>query len=412
MHIYYAASPQPLLTQCVAPLLDDLHGDGLLADHFFINYWLEGPHVRLRLRPADPELEPEVRRRAEEAVTAFLRRRPALYNVQRGFLSELYNTLFDLELDDIERAEHIGPDGRMKVRPNNSFAYLPYEPGVRQVRRSGRRRARGVALPALQRPRARGDADPQRAPAHRHARRRRPADDGHGVHLHHRDGGAHGVPPSLPRVLAPYLRRHRPGGGATTTARYGEPTAGLPERFALVRDAVATGELDRLPQMLASWAEHSRELRDRDHVSGSRPGPRLPVRGTDTRDERVTDPVEAQTRLLSPYLHMTNNRLHITIRDEAYLSALLARSVRGVTPGGPRDGAVTAMATRDPTMQASAASRTQPPTQHGGDLMAARPRLRPDVVFGSVQHAAPSACTRCAWARRARPSRSAPRSAS
>jgi hypothetical protein len=46
------------------------------------------------------------------------------------------------------------------------------------------------------------------------------------------------------------------------------------------------------------------------------------------RDERVTDPVEGQVRLLSPYLHMTNNRLHITIRDEAYLSALLARSLR------------------------------------------------------------------------------------
>ena len=48
---------------------------------------------------------------------------------------------------------------------------------------------------------------------------------------------------------------------------------------------------------------------------------------------------------------------------------------------------MTAMATR-PAMQVSAASRTQP-TQHGGDLMAARPRLRPDVVFGSVQHRGP-----------------------
>ncbi len=42
----------------------------------------------------------------------------------------------------------------------------------------------------------------------------------------------------------------------------------------------------------------------------------------------VTDPAEALAALLSPYLHMTNNRLHATIRDEAYLSYLLARVLR------------------------------------------------------------------------------------
>jgi hypothetical protein len=326
MHIYYAASPQPLLTQCVAPLLDELHGDGLLADHFFINYWLEGPHVRLRLRPAAPELEPEVRRRAEEAVTAFLRRRPALYNVQRGFLSELYNTLFDLELDDIERAEHVGPDGRMKVRPNNSFAYLPYSPeygkyggpaGV-ELAEWHFRHSSDLVLEAMR-----------------------------SLNVHLRTVTL-GVAAQLMMVMAStfidetdaltaYLRRyhvfwHRTFAGTDLVGERdygedGEPAAGLPERFALIRDAVGTGELHRLPQMLASWAAHCRELRDR--ITSLATGEGLVFRSWDgTHDERVTDPGEAQIRLLSPYLHMTNNRLHITIRDEAYLSAVLARSLR------------------------------------------------------------------------------------
>ncbi|MGW5640608.1 lantibiotic dehydratase C-terminal domain-containing protein, partial [Streptomyces sp. NPDC003832] len=50
VHVFYAANPQPLLVNCVGPLISELREDGLLAGHFFINYWLEGPHVRLRPR--------------------------------------------------------------------------------------------------------------------------------------------------------------------------------------------------------------------------------------------------------------------------------------------------------------------------------------------------------------------------
>jgi Lantibiotic biosynthesis dehydratase C-term len=33
-------------------------------------------------------------------------------------------------------------------------------------------------------------------------------------------------------------------------------------------------------------------------------------------------------RLLSPYMHMTNNRLGATLSDEAYLAYVLARALR------------------------------------------------------------------------------------
>jgi hypothetical protein len=334
MHIYYAASPQPLLAQCVAPLLDGLHRDGLLANHFFINYWLEGPHVRLRLRPVAPEAEPEVRRRAEDAVTAFLRRRPALYNVEGGFLSELYNTLFDMEIEEIERAEHVGPDGRMKVRPNNSFAYLPYHPELGKY--GGER---GVELAEWH---FRHSSDLVLDVMRTLNVHLRTVTLGTAAQLMMVMAGSF-LPDA--EALAAYLRRyhvfwHRTFAGTDLVGErdYGdsyEASAGLRERSALIREAVATGELDRLPRMLRSWAEHSRLLRER--VTGLAVDGALVFRSWDgRRDEQVTDPEEAAVRLLSPYLHMTNNRLHMTIRDEAYLSAMLARAVQETSPGAVR----------------------------------------------------------------------------
>jgi hypothetical protein len=48
----------------------------------------------------------------------------------------------------------------------------------------------------------------------------------------------------------------------------------------------------------------------------------------ETGSEPVTEPAVALPKLLSPYMHMTNNRLHVTIRDEAYLAHVLVRVLR------------------------------------------------------------------------------------
>ena len=128
VHVFYAASPRPLLVQCVRPLVDALTEEGLLAGYFFINYWLEGPHLRLRLKPTRAADAAVVRDRAHAAIAAFLRERPALYEVKAGFLADLYETLFTLEFGEEERADLLGPDGKMQLRPNNSFEDRPYEP--------------------------------------------------------------------------------------------------------------------------------------------------------------------------------------------------------------------------------------------------------------------------------------------
>ncbi|MFC5720528.1 lantibiotic dehydratase C-terminal domain-containing protein [Streptomyces gamaensis] len=339
LHIHYAANPRPLMNECVTPLVERLTADGLLENHFFINYWLEGPHVRLRLKPSSQQAAPEVLHRAETAVAAFLRERPALYEVDSsGFLNDFYNTLFDLEFPEEERAAYLGPDGRMKLRPNNSFFRMPYEP---EYGKYG-----GPAGVGLAEWHFRHSSELVMAAVR-------------GMNLHLRTVRL-GTAAQLMMVmagcflpdrerLAQYLDRyhafwHRAfsGTGLIGTDEYERACAStgtgpaLSRRFAAVLDALAAGEHERLPGFLRGWAGHCTQLRER--AAGLAVRGELVFRSWDgARDETVTDPAEALPLLLSPYMHMTNNRLHVTIRDEAYLSYALGRALRAPDAAAPGD---------------------------------------------------------------------------
>ncbi|MEU8540348.1 lantibiotic dehydratase C-terminal domain-containing protein [Streptomyces sp. NPDC048717] len=348
LHVFYAANPQPLLVKCVRPLFDQLTEEGLIDGYFFINYWLEGPHVRIRLRPASPEAEPEVRRRAEEAIGGFLKSRPALYEVDSGFLKDFYNSLFDIEFPGEDREKYMGPDGRMNLRPNNSFSYEVYAP---EYAKYG------------------GPAGVELAEWHF----RRSSDlvlEAYGSMNLHLRTVLLGTSAQLMMVmascflpeekdLADYLDAyygfwHRlfPGTGFIGSSEYERTyekmAPSLGARFAQLREAVASREPARLPEFLRGWAEHCLELRDRVVELTERgelafPAWDGPAR-EDTGQERAADPdaaplvtatrVEAVLpRLLSPYMHMTNNRLHVTIQDEAYLAYVLGRVLREPASG-------------------------------------------------------------------------------
>ncbi|MBF6047385.1 lantibiotic biosynthesis protein [Streptomyces sp. NRRL B-1677] len=335
LHIHYAANPQPLMTRCIGPLLAELTAEGLLAGHFFINYWLEGPHVRLRLRPSSEAVAEEVAERAERAVTAFLRERPALYEVDSsGFLNEFYNTLFELEFPEDERGGFLDAGGRMRLRPNNTVSREPYEPeygkyggpaGV-ELAEWHFRHSSDLVIEAVR-------------TMNLHLRTVRLGTSAQlmmvmaGTFLPGRAG------------LAEYLDRYHVFwqqafsgtnfiGSDEYDRAYATMGPALGRRFDAVLGALAgqgTGTaaagLAALPRFLRGWAEHCAELRDRATVLAARGD--LVFRSWDgTADERVTDPAAALPLLLSPYMHMTNNRLHVTIRDEAYLSYVLGRALR------------------------------------------------------------------------------------
>ncbi|MFD3838830.1 lantibiotic dehydratase C-terminal domain-containing protein [Streptomyces sp. NPDC058642] len=326
-HVFYAANPRPLLIECVRPLVDELEAEGLIASYFFINYWLEGPHVRLRLKPATPQAGPEVRRRTEQAIDAFLAARPALYEVDSGFLNDFYNTLFEIEFPGTERGHYMDDKGRMKLRPNNSRSAEAYEP---EYGKYG------------------GPAGIELAEWHFRHSSDLVIDALRTKNLHLRTvllGTAAQLmmvmsASFLPgdRELADYLDSYYefwhkafPGTGFIGTTEYDSNYAAmapdLTARFAGIRAAVGRSEPSALPAFLAGWAEHCAELRDRARVLAADGD--LVFRSWDgERDETVTDPAVALPLLLSPYMHMTNNRLHVTIRDEAYLSHVLGRCLR------------------------------------------------------------------------------------
>ena len=62
-HVFYGGNPEVLLQECLLPLAAQLEEEGLVRLSFYINYWLEGGHVRLRLLPADETARDEIHRR-------------------------------------------------------------------------------------------------------------------------------------------------------------------------------------------------------------------------------------------------------------------------------------------------------------------------------------------------------------
>ncbi|MFI9649371.1 lantibiotic dehydratase C-terminal domain-containing protein [Streptomyces sp. NPDC052040] len=326
VHVFYAASPRPLLLQCVRPLVDALTEEGLLAGYFFINYWLEGPHLRLRLRPSRAEHSAAVRERAHTALAAFLRERPALYEVKAGFLADLYETLFTLEYREDQRGELLGSDGRMRLRPNNTFEDRPYEPEYGKY--GG---AAGVALAEWH---FQHSSDLVIEAARTMNLHLRTVLLGLSAQLMMVMSGTFLPDDALPVFLDRYHTFwNRAFSGTAYTADHGYDRAyatmgaSLPERFRRIRTAVAEGAPERLPGFLRGWAAHCAELRDR--AAGLAARGELVFRAwDDSRDIRPTDPAGALPMLLSPYLHMTNNRLSLTIRDEAFLSYVLGRALR------------------------------------------------------------------------------------
>ena len=95
------------------------------------------------------------------------------------------------------------------------------------------------------------------------------------------------------------------------------------QRLRQLRDAVR-GEEPMTPAE-QSWLTHCAELRDQ--VLRSAEAGELTF-----RDGVVTDPQAALAIVLSSYVHMTNNRLGVSILDEIYLSYVLVKAVADLAP--------------------------------------------------------------------------------
>ncbi|WP_406435428.1 thiopeptide-type bacteriocin biosynthesis protein [Streptomyces sp. NBC_01589] len=325
LHVFYAANANPVLVHCVRPLVARLREQGLLHSWFFIRYWLEGPHVRLRLLPADASAAAEVARTAREALEEYLRERPALYEEDRNSSGDLYKNMFLAEYSEERWNELYGADGAMPFRGNNSVARIPYE---RELDRYG------------------GPAGMELAEWHFQESSELVLTLLETTNVHVRTvllGQAAQLTAWLcfallrdEEAVAQFLVRYR----TMWETSYQEPSESQHERFDRsyermkerlvprlrhVRDSARDVSAASPTPLERSWFAHCTELRDR--------ALKLADAGAlSFREGAVPDPQAALAIVLSSYVHMTNNRIGVSILDEIYLSYVICKALSDMAP--------------------------------------------------------------------------------
>jgi thiopeptide-type bacteriocin biosynthesis protein len=319
VHIFYSSNGNPLLADCIAPLVAKLRTRGLLSRYFFIRYWLGGPHIRLRLSPAEGVSDADVKEVVEADLRAFLARRPALFELDRKTIAPLYKTMYEAEYGAEEFAARFGPDGDIPFYDNNSFHYIDYEPeydrygGEDGIDLSERHFevSSDIVLKLVQETNVhlRGIAM------------------GHSVQLMLQTCYAFlGDDARICNFLERYMdfwqtsysqnsKKLYPG----FERKYAQMSAKLHKRVEEVRAMNESDDPTRGTEGERSWIAHMKEVRDevRQLVAEKRLSL---MGGVDTEDA-------ALAILLSSYLHMTNNRLGVSILDEIYLSYIIRRTL-------------------------------------------------------------------------------------
>jgi len=327
LHVFYAANSNPLLVDCVVPLVRELREQGLLRRWFFIKYWLEGPHVRLRLLPERAVDAARVRDAAQDALSAFLRRRPALYEADRDNSGDLFKQMFLAEYGEQRWNQEYGPAGFMPYRENNSVHQIPYE---REYDRYGG--PAGIELSEWHFEKSSEIVVKLFESANTHVRT---------VLL----GQSVQLAMALCQVFLPdgpaiadFLENYRTfwedsyqessdDQHPMFDRRYARMAESLRERILVVHDSVHKAKRDTMTPLQREWQDHCVELRTRVVE--------LAEAGTLTfRQGAVSDPHTALSILLTSYVHMTNNRLGVSILDEIYLSYINRRALLELTSSG------------------------------------------------------------------------------
>lgn len=335
IHIFYASDSNPVLVECLRPLVRQLQRDSLIRRYFFIKYWMEGPHVRLRLLTTTPDYAEAVMAVAEPQITQFLKRRPALYEVDHESIRPHYKQMFIAEYGEAAWIQSYGEEGQMPFRPNNSHDVFPYEP---EYGRYGG--PEGVELAEWHFEHSSDVVLDLLGRANVHVR---PVLLGLGAQL------------ELPLLytfletdervvefLGNYMQFWQDTFGEDTSDRYpsfdrkyDRMATSLQDRVAQVRRIVFEGSLGGQTERERRWVEHIRELKlEVENLATA--GKLRFSRASDPGggEPTVVDDIgTAASILLSSYVHMTNNRLGVSILDEIYLSYVLRKSILAMADG-------------------------------------------------------------------------------
>jgi len=128
LHIHYNSDPFWLLTETIDPLLAKLSEQRLLANYFFVRYWEQGPHIRLRLLPAQADAAPTLLQTVSSRVEEFLARRPSIFKFPSMYMSDNFKELFIEEYGEPALYKKYGPKGLIPFERNNTIRQVDYEP--------------------------------------------------------------------------------------------------------------------------------------------------------------------------------------------------------------------------------------------------------------------------------------------
>ncbi|WP_170134135.1 lantibiotic dehydratase C-terminal domain-containing protein [Murinocardiopsis flavida] len=318
-HIYYTGERTPILQHCTGPVVRDLRERGLISDWYFLRHWLEGKHLRLRVRPTSLAALPQVQDALETAVAAFLTERPSVYEERFDIAEERYRERFLLEFSEEQWRARYGAAERMPRRENNTVEFMEYVP---EARRYGG--PEGVRI-AEEHFVFSSDTVQELA-------------DTQNLHVRTVMLGAltqlmavtalafFDRPDRCAAFFDDYVRhwdswfvgRHNDYEDA-----YARMSDSLRDRVRLLHGAVRDGGAHRLPGYVGAWLDHCVALRAR--LTGAL------ERGELDFAVGPLGPADAEgvfATLLRSYLHLTANRLGASVDSEVYLSYVLGKALR------------------------------------------------------------------------------------
>ncbi|MET7640229.1 lantibiotic dehydratase C-terminal domain-containing protein [Streptomyces sp. NPDC005438] len=120
-HVFHHGDTDPLLTDLLLPMVEDLRREGRLLRHFYLRHWERGPHVRLRMRiPA--EHRDSVQSQAEHRINDYLERHPGPTDTDPERLREALSRLSELEHGHATEGSLEAP------APPNTVRWITYQP--------------------------------------------------------------------------------------------------------------------------------------------------------------------------------------------------------------------------------------------------------------------------------------------
>lgn len=323
-HVFYGGSPDVLLIDCLIPLAEALVRDGLVVDWFYINYWLEGSHVRLRLRVPSDSADAAIDARVVPAVSAYLARKPSMHPMLELADNGFYERLFVGEFTDADRHRYFDAAGVPLFRENNSIERRAYE---RETYRYG-----GPACMTL-------------AEDHFVASTQL-ACDVMGRGNQSVRSLLLGIASQLSFVTACALLRDREliadffvayhrrwASGYTDQTPYSTEkgrrmhaltATRLRSRMLPLLDRIAANDLDMMPQRLRDWAQTN--IRVREGVDALFDEDVLRFDYQDGR-RAPESPSAAAWSVCHSLIHMTNNRMMVSVADEAFIAYQIAEAM-------------------------------------------------------------------------------------